>query len=235
MTELLEVFRHGSLQFFDGPTTVSLDGSPITLDLHDVPPEQMPFHLTYALDALTARLRADDRPKLMVVDEAHYLLRHPATAEFLDQLVRHVRHYHTGLLVLSQNPDDFLTTAAGRSLLRNLRATILLRLAEVSTGTQDFFQLTPAESEWLPRARFRGKAGYAEALLRFGPGHLPIAIVASTPEFEWLAGLLGQGGTSNVPEADSLRTARLSPAGREASPDGGDRGRDGRGARPSSP
>ena len=234
LNDLLEVFRQGSLRYLDGPTTVSLEGSPLTVDLHAVPPEQLAFHLTYALDALTARLRTDDRPKLLVVDEAHYLARHPATAEFLDQLVRHVRHYRTGLLLLSQNPDDFLTTAAGRSLLRNLRATVLLRLAEVSEVTRDFFQLTPAEAEWLPRTRLPGEVGYSEGLLRFDSGHLPIAIVASTPEFDWLGGLLSGEPPREPPEVGSPRTARLSPPGREASRDGGDRARDRGGTRPPS-
>jgi uncharacterized protein DUF87 len=226
LNDLLEVFRRGSLRHLDGPTTAALDGSPLTLDLHSVPPEQLPFHLTYALDALSARLRADDRPKLLVVDEAHYLTHHPATAEFLDQLVRHVRHYRAGLLLLSQSPDDFLTTAAGRSLLRNLRATLLLRLSEVSTATRDFFQLTPAEADWLSRTRLPAEAGYSEGLLRFGAGHLPIAVVATTPEFDWLTSLLGGPTTPEPSVADSPRTARLSPPYREGSSDGGDRPRD---------
>jgi conjugal transfer ATP-binding protein TraC len=226
LNDLLEVFRQGSLHYLDGPTTVSLEGSPIAVDLQGVPPDQLPFHLTYALDALTARLRADDRPKLLVVDEAHYLVRHPATAEFLDQLVRHVRHYRSGLLLLSQSPDDFLATAAGRSLLRNLRATLLLHLSHVSAGTRDFFQLTSAETEWLPRTKLPAEAGYSEGLLRLGAGHLPLAIVASTPEFDWLETLLGGGGTPEPSNSDSPRTARLSPPAGEASPDGGNRARD---------
>jgi hypothetical protein len=225
LNDLLEVFRHGSLQYLDGPTTLSLEGSPLALDLRGVPAEQLPFHLTYALDALTARLRADDRPKLLVIDEAHYLARHPATAEFLDQLVRHIRHFRAGLLLLSQSPDDFLATGAGRSLLRNLRATMLLRLPEVSAGTRDFFRLTAAEAEWLPRARLPREAGYSEGLLRFGAGHLPLAIIASTPEFEWLGSLLGDGGAAGSPGDDSPPTVRLSPPDREASPDGGNRAR----------
>ena len=229
--DLLDVFRQGSLRYLDGPTTVTLEGSPLTLDLHAVPPEQLPFHLTYTLDALTARLRIDDRPKLLVVDEAHYLVRHPATAEFLDQLVRHIRHYRAGLLLLSQSPDDFLTTAPGRSLLRNLRATVLLRLAEVSAGTREFFQLTPAEVEWLPKTKLPGEVGYSEGLLRSGASHLPFAIVASTPEFEWLGSLLEVLRREVPAAAGSPRTARLSPPGGEACPDGGaragDRGRSG--------
>jgi hypothetical protein len=192
LSSLLDVFRQGSLRYLDGPTTVALEGSPLSLDLHAVPSEQLPFHLTYALDALTARLRSDDRPKLLVLDEAHYMVRTPAIAEFLDQLARHIRHYRAGILLLSQSPDDFLTSASGRSLLRNLRATVLLRLSQVSSETREFFQLTPAEAEWLPKTKLPGEIGYSEGLLRLGASHLPFAIVASAPEFEWL-GLLLEG------------------------------------------
>jgi hypothetical protein len=185
---LLEVFRTGSLRHLDGPTTVAWERTPLVLDLSGVAEGHLPFYLAYLLDAVYGHLKASPRPKLVVVDEAHLLARHPPTAEFLDRLVRHVRHYRAGLLIASQNPDDFLRTESGRSLLRNLRATLLLRLPEVSEAARAFFHLTEAEVDWLPRARLPKEAGYSEALLRFGPAHLPIAIVASTPEYELLTG-----------------------------------------------
>lgn len=188
---LLEVFRTGSLASIDGPTTLDWGASPVALDLSGVAEDHLPFHLTYLLDALYTRLKARPGPKLVVVDEAHLLARHAATAEFLDRVVRHVRHFDAGLLLLSQNVDDFLHHESGRSLLRNLRATILLRLAEVSPGVRSFFGLTEAESEWLPRARLPREAGYSEGLLRLGEDHLPLALVASTPEYEFLTRRLG--------------------------------------------
>jgi hypothetical protein len=99
-----------------------------------------------------------------------------------------VRHFNAGVVVLSQNPDDFLASASGRSLLRNLYAVVLLRLPEVSAPTREFFGLTGPEAEWLPNARLPAEHGYAESLWRIGPLHLPLAIVASTPEFEFLTG-----------------------------------------------
>ena len=188
---LLEIFRTGSLRHLDRPRAGPPPRLPVVYDLAGVPEGQRAFHLTYVLDGLYDRLRATDRPKLVVVDEAHLLLRTPGTAEFLDRLVRHVRHYRTGLLLISQGPDDFLQNEAGRSLLRNLRATLLLRTPSVSGEAQRFFDLTDAEAEWLPRARLPREAGYAEGLLRFGPAHLPIAVLASTPEFDLLRGAMG--------------------------------------------
>lgn len=185
---LLEVFRSGSLRHLDGPTTVDWSRTPLVLDLTGAAEAQLPFYLAFLLDSVYGRLRATERPKLVLVDEAHLLARHPATSEFLDRLVRHVRHFRAGLLIASQNPDDFLRTESGRSLLRNLRASLLLRLPEVSDAARSFFHLTEAEAEWLPRARLPREAGYSEGLLRFGPSHLPIAIVASTPEYDLLTG-----------------------------------------------
>jgi hypothetical protein len=182
----LELFRSGPLRHLDGPTTVDLSTEPLVINLAGAEPSHLPFHLAYLLEAVYGRLRATPGPKLVVVDEAHLLARHPATTEFLDRIVRHVRHYDAGLLLLSQSPDDFLSSDTGRSLLRNLAATLLLRLPEVSEATREFFQLTAMEAEWLPRARLPADAGYAEGLLRLGPSHLPLAVVAATPEFDFL-------------------------------------------------
>lgn len=204
---LLEIFRSGSLRYLDGPTTVELEGEPLVVDLTGVAAEQRAFHLAYALDAIAERLAHRDGPKLLLVDEAHLLVGHPATARFLDGLVRRVRHHRAGLVLLSQSPDDFLRSEAGRSTLRNLRATLLLRLNPVSPEARRFFSLSPAEAEWLARARLPREAGYSEGLLRFGPVHRPLALVASTPEFEFLRGRLA-GPTD---ERDAPRKAGLSP------------------------
>lgn len=204
VSDLLEVFRLGSLAGLDRPSTVVARSSLTSFDLSAAAEEHRPFHLAYALDWVYGRMRATDGPKLVVVDEAHLLAAHGPTAAFFDRLVRHGRHFGAGLLVLSQNPDDFLTSESGRSLLRNLRATLLLRLPEVSESTRRFFGLTDAESTWLPRARLPREAGYSEGLLRFGPTHLPIALVASTPEYEFLSSGLENASTG------AAETARLS-------------------------
>jgi len=186
LATLLEVLRSGSLRELNGPTTVHTEARVVSVDFRGVPPDQLPFHLTYVLDWAYGRLRERPGPKLLVVDEAHLLTTVEATAEFLDRVVRHVRHFEAGVLVISQNPDDFLGRASGRSLLRNLYATVFLRLSEVSPEARAFFGLTAAEAEWLPKARLPRDAGYSESLWRVGELHLPLAIVASTPEYEFL-------------------------------------------------
>ncbi len=192
---LLEVFRTGSLRFVDGPTTLDPAGTTVGFDFSGIPDEQLSFHLAYALDWTYGRLRSRPGPKLVVVDEAHLLARQESTAEFLDRLVRHMRHFGAGVLFLTQSPDDFLARSSGRALLRNLYATGFLRLTEVSSEARAFFGLGRSESEWLPRARLPREVGYAESLWRIGEWHLPLAIVASTPELEFLSRLLAPAPT----------------------------------------
>jgi len=187
LVTLLEVFRSGSLRGLNGPTTAHPEARIISVDFRGVAPDQLAFHLTYVLDWAYGRLRAGPGPKLLVIDEAHLLSALDVTAEFLDRVVRHVRHFDAGVVVISQNPDDFLARASGRSMLRNLHATGFLRLAEVSPETRAFFGLTPAEAEWLPRARMPRDTGYSESLWRIGELHLPLAIIASTPEYDLIA------------------------------------------------
>jgi hypothetical protein len=189
---LLEVFRSGSFQGVSGPTTVSPDSAVVDVDLHGVADGHLAFHLTYLLDWAYARMRDRPGPKLLVVDEVHLLLRHRATSEFLDRVVRHVRHFSGGLLLLSQDPEDFLAQPSGRAVLRNLDATGFLRLPEVSDATRQFFGLTGPEAQWLPKARLPRDAGYSESLWRIGEFHLPLAIVAATPEYEFLTAVLGR-------------------------------------------
>ena len=192
---LLEVFRTGSLRGMNGPTTLTLDGPLVSVDLSGIPEEQLPFHLAYVLDWTYHRLEARPGPKLVLLDEAHLVARHEGTTEFLDRTVRHLRHFRAGLLLVTQNPDDFLASASGRSLLRNLSASAFLRLPEVSEECRAFFGLSASEAEWLTKARLPTDAGYAESLWRVGAWHLPLAIVASTPEYEFIgAALRGRAG-----------------------------------------
>ena len=187
LSTLLEVFRTGSLSYLEGPTTLRASASPIVVDFRGIPEDHLPFHLAYVLDWAYGRLRDGAGPKLLVIDEAHLLARHPSTSDFLDRVVRHVRHFEGGVMLLSQHPNDFLRHPSGRSLLGNLAATFLLRLPPPDAELATFFGLTAAEAEWIPRMRLPQEAGYSEGLLRLGEHHLPLAIVASTPEVEFVA------------------------------------------------
>lgn len=209
LRHLLEVFRTGSLRFVDGPTTLDPRARTVGFDFSGIPEDQLAFHLAYVLDWTYGRLRTRAGPKLVLVDEAHLLARHDSTTEFLDRLVRHMRHFDAGLLLLTQGPDDFLVRPSGRALLRNLYATGFLRLNEVSDAARAFFGLGAAEAEWLPKARLPRENGYSESLWRIGEWHLPLALVASTPEYEFLTSVFRAGAQGPDGPGTSSRSGGL--------------------------
>lgn len=179
---LLERATLGSLRGLDRPSSLDLSSRLLGFDLSGVTTEELPFFLTLLLDLIYGEVRRRDGPKLVVVDEAHYLARAPATAAFLDHLVRHVRHFQAGLELLSQDPADFLRAESGRSVLLNLDAVTLLRLKDGGTGVAPLLGLRDDEVAFLRRAALPSVAGYSEGLLRTGAIHLPLAIVSSDEE-----------------------------------------------------
>lgn len=93
---------------------------------------------------------------------------------------------HPSVITLGRTVDRL---GRARGVARNGGGTewafrgLLLRHTPTETTGHN---LTKVEAEWLPRARLPKEAGYAEGLLYLTWGKLPVAIVASTPEYEYL-------------------------------------------------
>lgn len=172
----------GSLRSLDQPTTIDLGHQLLGFDLSSVTAGELPFFLTLLLDLVYGELRRRSGPKLVVLDEAHYLARAPATAAFLDHLVRHVRHFGAGLELLSQVPEDFLLDPSGRSVLMNLDSVLVLRLRDGGASMSSLLELQDGELSFLRQAALPRESGYSEGLWRTGSVHLPLAILASPEE-----------------------------------------------------
>ena len=179
---LLQTAVTGSLAGLDGPTRWDLGGPLWGFDLSRITPAELPFLLVLLLDFIEGELRKREGPKLLIIDEVHYLFRSSATAGYLDQLVRHVRHFRTGVELLSQSPNDLTGSAAGRAILANLDSLLLLRLREGGRSLGAIYPLAEEERASLRAAPLPRDQGYSGGLLLSGGRHLPVAILASPAE-----------------------------------------------------
>ena len=68
--------------------------------------------------------------KILLIDEAHVMLRTSTGREIIDNLMRHSRHYNTSVIVASQNLEDFLKGSTNRSILSNSRHLFVFRNSE---------------------------------------------------------------------------------------------------------
>lgn len=183
---LLSTAIEGSLKGLDRDTNVDLSAPLLGFDLSAVTSDELPFFLTLLLDLVYGEIRRRSGPKLIVLDEAHYLARASSTAAFLDHLVRHVRHFEAGIELLSQNPADFLKEATGRSVLMNIDSALLLHLRDGGESLAPLLGLSEEEVEFLRHAAMPGDRGYSEGIFRTGRLHFPVALVASDAEDEML-------------------------------------------------
>jgi hypothetical protein len=194
LVSLVSQAVRGSLSELDRPTSVDLSAKLCAFDLSAVSPRELPFFLTLTLDFVEGELRHRPGEKLVVVDEAHYLMTSGSTAGFLDHLVRHVRHYRAGLELLSQSPADFLGSPAGRSILLNLDFLLLLRLKDGGRGLRPLFPLREEEMALIKGAPLPRENGSSGGLLLTGGAALPVQVIASEGEDRLLRrALAGEG------------------------------------------
>jgi len=127
----------------------------------------------------------DDRKCLVVVDEAHRLLKISEGADALSRLVWEGRSSSVGVSLLTQNAEDLTQSVAGRNILRNTGCYIFMRHQSVETEAIDFFDLSEAESAELHNLATGSNAGFSQGLVR-GPVNTTLCIEMDERESEEL-------------------------------------------------
>lgn len=108
----------------------------------------------------------DKNRAIVVIDEAHNILRRKEGREALEQFVREARDTKTAIVMISQNADDFASNLEGKNILKNLAATFLMRHADVAEDVVDFFDLSNRERTELQKLKTGTEASYSEALMK---------------------------------------------------------------------
>jgi len=103
---------------------------------------------------------------IVVIDEAHNILRRQEGREVLEQFVREARDTQTAVAMISQNASDFTSNLEGRNILKNTEAVFLMRHSEVADDVVDFFQLSQTERTELRKLKTGTEGSYSESLMK---------------------------------------------------------------------
>ena len=138
-----------------------------------------PIAMHVVLDFIWNRVRTKLKKRILVVDEAWYLMQHPDSASFLQGIAKRARKYFLGVTTLTQDIEDFLSSDYGKSILSNSSIQILLKQnsSEVETLAKVLF-LSEGEKQFLVTAQV------GEGLLFAGQNHVTAQFVASQSEYE---------------------------------------------------
>ncbi len=122
-------------------------------------------------------IRKELKKRLLVIDEAWWMMKSEDTASFLLGLAKRGRKYYLGLATITQDVEDFLKSPYGLPIITNSSIQLLLKQSPSSIdAVQKTFNLTDEEKYLLL------ESDVGEGIFFAGLKHVAIKIIASYTE-----------------------------------------------------
>ncbi|MBI5619374.1 ATP-binding protein [Candidatus Gottesmanbacteria bacterium] len=178
LADRIEKFVKGSLVgIFDAATNVEIRNPLTVFSIRDLEEELRPIAMYLILDFIWTKIRRDIRRRMLVVDEAWYMMKYPDSATFLNSIAKRSRKYYLGLTTITQDVEDFLSVELGRAIIQNSSLQILLKQSSAAIDrVAEIFYLSEGEKHLLL------SADIGEGLFFAGPAHAAIRVIASPDE-----------------------------------------------------
>ncbi|MBI4035673.1 ATP-binding protein [Candidatus Daviesbacteria bacterium] len=176
----LERFIKGSLVgIFSAQSNIDLSNSFTVFSVRDLPDQLRPLAIHLILDYVWTKVRSKLKKRILIVDEAWYLMRNQDSADFLVDIAKRSRKYYLGLTTITQDVEDFLATERGKEIISNSSIQILLKQAPASIDLlTQVFDLSEGEQRLLM------SEGIGEGIFFAGNTHVAIGVVASPKEHQ---------------------------------------------------
>ncbi|MBI4038672.1 ATP-binding protein [Candidatus Daviesbacteria bacterium] len=176
----LEKFIKGSLTgIFSSQSNIDLSNAFTVFSVRDLPDQLRPLAMHMILDYVWTKIRSRLKKRIMIVDEAWYLMRNPDSADFLVDMAKRARKYYLGLTTVTQDIEDFLSTDRGKEIISNSSIQILLKQAPASIDSlAKVFNLSEGEQRLLL------SEGVGEGIFFAGNTHVAMGVVASPQEHQ---------------------------------------------------
>lgn len=163
--------------FINRPTNIDINKKFIVFSVRDMEDELKPIAMYIIMHYIWAAIRKDLRKRLLVIDEAWWMMKSEDTASFLLSLAKRGRKYFLGLATITQDVDDFLKSPYGMPIITNSSIQILLKQSPTSMDKlQQTFNLTDEEKYLLL------ESDVGEGIFFAGLKHVAIKIIASYTE-----------------------------------------------------
>src|SRR5665213_1488567 len=163
--------------FINRPTNVDMNKRFVVFSVRDMEDDLKPLAMYLITHYIWNAVRKNLKKRLLVNDEAWWMMKSEDTASFLYSLAKRGRKYFLGLATITQDVEDFLKSPYGRPILTNSSLQLLLTQSPTTIHVlQQTFNLTDEEKYLLL------EAGVGEGLFFAGMKHVAIKIVASYTE-----------------------------------------------------
>ncbi len=178
LVERLRKYTEGTFSgLLNSPTTIDVRNSLVIFSVRDLEDELRPIAIYNIVNFIWNVVRSERKRRILVVDEAWWLMQHEDSAKFIFALVKRCRKYYLGVTTITQDVNDFLTSPYGQAIVTNSSLQLLLKQSPASIDlVQKTFMLTQGEKYLLL------ECGVGEGIFFAGAKHAAIKIVASYSE-----------------------------------------------------
>jgi conjugal transfer ATP-binding protein TraC len=163
--------------FINRPTNVDINKKFVVFSLRDMEDELKPIAMYIVTHFIWNAIRKELKKRLLVIDEAWWMMKSEDTASFLTGLVKRGRKYYLGVATITQDVDDFLKSPYGLPIITNSSIQVLLKQSPTTIDNlQKTFNLTDEEKYLLL------ESDVGEGIFFAGLKHVAIKIIASYTE-----------------------------------------------------
>ena len=178
LADRIEKFIKGSLiGLINQYSNVDIKSHFTVFSIRDLADELRPIAMYILLDFIWTKIRRDMKKRVLIVDEAWYLMKYPDSAHFLNSIAKRARKYYLGLSTITQDVEDFLAVDLGKAIVQNSSIQILLKQSAAAIDrVAEVFYLSEGEKHLLLAADI------GEGLFFAGPAHVSVRVIASPDE-----------------------------------------------------
>lgn len=174
---------------FSQQSNIDINNQMVVFNIRDLEDELRPVAMYIVLSHIWNIVRAEQKKRLLIVDEAWQLMQYEDSANFLFSLAKRARKYYLGLTTITQDVEDFMGLKMGRAIVANSSMQLLLKQSTSAVDVlSSVFKLTEEEKRRL------SNFPVGQGLFFAGPNHVHIQIIASETE----EGLITTGPSANA-------------------------------------
>ncbi len=174
----LRKFTEGTFAgLLNNQTNVEMTNQLVCFSVRDLEDELRPIAIYTIVNYIWNIVRSEMKKRILVIDEAWWMMQHEDSAKFIFALVKRCRKYYLGVTTITQDVNDFLTSPYGQAIVTNSSLQILLKQSPAAIDLiQKTFILTEGEKYLLL------ECGVGEGIFFAGNKHVAMKVVASYTE-----------------------------------------------------
>jgi len=174
----LQKYTEGTFSgLLNSPTTVQMNNQLVVFSVRDLEDELRPTAIYTIVNYIWNVVRSERKKRILVIDEAWWLMQHEDSAKFIFALVKRARKYYLAVTTITQDVNDFLRSQYGQAIVTNSALQLLMRQSPAGVDiVQNTFNLTESEKYLLL------ESGVGEGIFFAGNKHAAIKVIASYTE-----------------------------------------------------